>query len=60
VVVGIILPALILWTTPVGTTATIASAVSILAGFMAWRILIFKIGVYEPIMSMNPFSPAGR
>jgi formate-dependent nitrite reductase membrane component NrfD len=55
---GIILPALLLWQAPASTMAALVAAVGILAGFMAWRILIFKIGVYEPIMSMNPFHTA--
>ncbi len=59
IAVGIILPALLLWALPGSTPAAIVAAVSTLAGFMAWRILIFKIGVFEPIMSMNPFHTAG-
>lgn len=59
VAVGIILPALALWTGPSSTIATVVSAVAVLAGFMAWRILIFKIGVFEPVMTMNPFHSAG-
>ena len=31
------------------------AALGVTAGFISWRILIFKIGVFEPIMSMNPF-----
>jgi formate-dependent nitrite reductase membrane component NrfD len=53
--VGIILPALALYVGPASGMAAVVPAVAILAGFMAWRILIFKIGVYEPIMRMNPF-----
>ena len=59
VAAGIALPALLLLTAPANWLASLASAVAVLAGFMAWRILIFKIGVYEPIMSMNPFHSAG-
>lgn len=58
VVAGIVLPALLLLFAPFSAAVTVISAIGILAGFMAWRILIFKIGVYEPIMSMNPFSQA--
>jgi formate-dependent nitrite reductase membrane component NrfD len=58
VAVGIILPALTLVAGPAGGVAAVTSAVAILAGFMAWRILIFKIGVYEPIMRINPFHTA--
>jgi sulfite dehydrogenase (quinone) subunit SoeC len=58
VVAGALLPALLLWAAPEPMLANLAACLGILAGFMAWRILIFKIGVYEPIMSMNPFNPA--
>ena len=58
VAIGIVLPALLLWAMPAAISSSIVVAVSTLAGFMAWRILIFKIGVYEPIMSMNPFHTA--
>ena len=60
IVGGILLPALLLWAAPSSAAAGIVSAVAVLAGFMAWRILIFKIGVYEPIMTMNPFHSAGQ
>jgi formate-dependent nitrite reductase membrane component NrfD len=54
---GILLPGLLLWSAPDLFLAKLFACLGILAGFMAWRILIFKIGVYEPIMSMNPFNP---
>jgi len=57
VIAGILLPALLLWFAPGPMLVNLIACLGILAGFMAWRILIFKIGVYEPIMSMNPFSP---
>jgi len=60
IVVGIILPAVALWAGPASGIVAIVSAVAVIAGFMAWRILIFKIGVYEPIMTMNPFHSAGQ
>ena len=60
VAVGILLPAALLWAGPASAIASLVSAVAVIAGFMAWRILIFKIGVYEPIMSMNPFHNAGQ
>jgi formate-dependent nitrite reductase membrane component NrfD len=60
IAVGIILPALALWAGPANIMASVVSAVAVMAGFMAWRILIFKIGVYEPIMTMNPFHSAGQ
>ena len=54
---GILLPGLLLWSAPDLLLAQLVACLGILAGFLAWRILIFKIGVYEPIMSMNPFNP---
>jgi|TARA_B100001971_G_C18258138_1_gene584058 formate-dependent nitrite reductase membrane component NrfD len=57
IAIGIVIPAILLW---FGGDVVIMRAIiagAILAGFLAWRILIFKIGVFEPIMSMNPFSP---
>jgi formate-dependent nitrite reductase membrane component NrfD len=60
IAVGIILPALALWVGPANIMASVVSAVAVMAGFMAWRILIFKIGVYEPIMTMNPFHSTGQ
>jgi len=58
VATGIILPALIQLTAAGNTLLAIISGVAMLAGFCTWRILIFKIGVYEPILSMNPFHTA--
>jgi formate-dependent nitrite reductase membrane component NrfD len=55
IALGLLAAALLLWVAPVSKTAALVSAISVAAGFMAWRILIFKIGVFEPIMSMNPF-----
>tara|TARA_R110002110_G_C13469795_1_gene720091 strand:+ start:21 stop:377 length:357 start_codon:yes stop_codon:yes gene_type:complete len=54
---GIALPALLTLLLPDTFVAQCLSAAGVLAGFLAWRLLIFKIGVYEPIMSMNPFAP---
>lgn len=60
VAVGIILPAAVLWLAPANSAAAVVCAIAVVAGFMAWRILIFKIGVYEPIMSFNPFHNDGQ
>ncbi len=57
VLAGILVPAAILLAAPEPMLLNLVACLGILAGFMAWRILIFKIGVYEPIMSMNPFNP---
>jgi formate-dependent nitrite reductase membrane component NrfD len=55
VFMGIVLPALMLWLAPGSSLAAQLAAIGVVAGFMCWRILIFKVGVFEPIMSMNPF-----
>jgi DMSO reductase anchor subunit len=55
IVAGILLPALLLWQFPASSFIYLVSAVAVVLGFLCWRILIFKIGVFEPIMSMNPF-----
>ncbi len=55
VIAGILLPALLLWQAPGSFTAAMFAAAGVIAGYICWRILIFKIGVFEPIMSMNPF-----
>lgn len=55
VVAGIAGPMALLWWGGDGRAVYGAACAGILAGFMTWRILIFKIGVYEPIMSVNPF-----
>lgn len=52
---GIAIPGLLVWVAPLNDVVLMASCALVVAGFMSWRILIFKIGVYEPIMSMNPF-----
>ena len=57
VAAGIVLLALLLWLVPEPMIVSLLACLGILAGFLAWRILIFKIGVFEPILSMNPFSP---
>ena len=57
VTAGIALPALLTWAAPTSILAQLLSGIGVLAGFFAWRLLIFKIGVYEPIMTMNPFAP---
>jgi len=56
---GIVLPALILWIAPESRILAIVSGLAMLGGFCTWRVLIFKIGVFEPILSMNPFHTAG-
>ena len=55
IALGILLPALLMWQAPASNLAALLSVTGVVAGFMCWRILIFKVGVFEPIMSMNPF-----
>lgn len=52
-IVGILVPVLILWLAP-NHTAIIVAAVAVLIGHYAYRVLIFKAGVFEPIMSFRP------
>ena len=52
-IAGIIAPLLILWLAPT-YQAVIAAAVGVLIGHYAYRVLIFKAGVFEPIMSFRP------
>jgi len=52
--IGLILPALLLWAGSGSYPAVILAAVGMLAGYYAYRVLIFKAGVFEPIMSFRP------
>lgn len=50
---GILLPLMVLWLSD-GTLATrTIVALGVLAGFYAFRVLIFKAGVYDPIMTLS-------
>ena len=51
---GLILPALLLWAGSGSYPAVILAALGMLAGYYAYRVLIFKAGVFEPIMSFRP------
>ncbi len=51
---GLILPALLLWAGSGSYPAVILAAFGVLAGYYAYRVLIFKAGVFEPIMSFRP------
>ena len=52
-VIGIVLPAVLLML-PVGFGSIVIAALGMLIGFYAFRVLIFKAGVFEPIMSFKP------
>jgi len=51
--VGLVFPALLLLVAQ-SHYAVILAAASVLIGFYAFRVLIFKAGVFEPIMSFRP------
>lgn len=51
---GLIVPALLLWAGSGSYPAVVLAAVGMLAGYYAFRLLIFKAGVFEPIMSFRP------
>lgn len=51
---GIIGPMLVMWLVPGQQNLVIAAAISALIGHYAYRVLIFKAGVFEPIMSFRP------
>lgn len=53
VVAGILLPLAALWLGSATLTARLLAAGGVLAGFYAFRVLIFKAGVYEPVMSFS-------
>jgi len=51
--VGIALPGVILWVGGTSYFPVLLAAVAILAGFFAYRVLIFKAALYEPIVSFK-------
>jgi formate-dependent nitrite reductase membrane component NrfD len=52
--VGLALPAILLLWAPVTYTTSLLVAVAVLAGYYAFRVFIFKAGVYDPIMKFAP------
>jgi formate-dependent nitrite reductase membrane component NrfD len=52
--VGLALPAILLLWAPVTYTTSLLVAVAVLAGYYAFRVFIFKAGVYYPIMKFAP------
>jgi formate-dependent nitrite reductase membrane component NrfD len=50
---GIVVPAVLLLL-PAGFGSVVTAAAAMLIGFYAFRVLIFKAGVYEPIMNFKP------
>ena len=47
-------PVLLLWFAGSVPLATMIAATGTLAGYYTFRLLIFKAGVFEPIMSFRP------
>lgn len=54
IVVGLLLPALLLWLVGANYATVVLSAVAVLAGFFAYRVLVFKAALYEPILTFKP------
>jgi hypothetical protein len=50
----VLLPVLLLWFAGNVPLATMIAAAGTLAGYYTFRLLIFKAGVFEPIMSFRP------
>lgn len=53
-IAGLILPAALLWFAGDGYAVVLLATIGMLAGYYAFRVLIFKAGVYEPIMNFRP------
>ncbi|MCL4778846.1 MAG: polysulfide reductase NrfD [Gammaproteobacteria bacterium] len=51
---GVLLPVLLLWFAGSVPLAAMIAATGTLAGYYTFRLLIFKAGVFEPIMSFRP------
>ena len=56
--VGLMLPASIIVFAAQGATAAIATAAALSAGYFAFRMLVFKAAVYDPMQSF--IAPVGR
>ncbi len=52
VVVGVIIPLAMLWMWGGSTESRAIAAAGTLVGFFAFRVLVFKAGVYEPVMKL--------
>lgn len=53
-IVGIVVPALLLWSAGGSFAAALIAAIATLTGFYSFRVLIFKAGLFEPIISFRP------
>jgi formate-dependent nitrite reductase membrane component NrfD len=51
---GLVLPAVLLWFAADSHAAVTVAAAGVLVGYYTFRVLIFKAGVFEPILSFRP------
>jgi len=51
--VGLVFPTLILVLVPISFPAVLLATAAVLVGYYCYRLLIFKAGVYEPMMSFR-------
>ena len=54
IVVGLAVPALLLWVGGSSYLMVLLATAAILAGFFCFRVLVFKAALYEPILSFKP------
>jgi formate-dependent nitrite reductase membrane component NrfD len=54
VAAGVVAPALLLWLAGGAFISVLLACIGVLTGFYAYRVLMFKAGVYEPILSFKP------
>jgi hypothetical protein len=53
-VLGLLVPAALLWVGHESLPAVALATLALLAGYYSFRLLVFKAGVFEPIMSFRP------
>lgn len=52
--IGLVVPAVLLLLTPANFSAVLLAAAAVLVGYYAYRLLIMRAGVFEPIMDFRP------
>ena len=52
--IGLVLPAVLLSLARANYIAILVAAAAVLGGYYAFRVLIMKVGVFEPIMDFRP------
>jgi formate-dependent nitrite reductase membrane component NrfD len=52
--IGLVVPAVLLLVVPANYIAVLLATAAVLGGYYAYRVLIFKAGVFEPIMDFKP------